>query len=409
MKYNNKTKKHLIAELDELRQQVNRLEVSNSWQKQEEELFRILRSTTPIGLFIIQDGRLVFVNEDFRKVTGRSPEELIGTDSTYIVFPEDRAMVRESAIQMLKGRRSSPYQYRLVNKDGRIIWMQQGIVSTLYRGRRAALGFSTDITELVETKAKLAELYERERKLRGELETELDKRIEFTRALVHELKTPLTPVLSSSELLVDELREEPWLSIARNIYKGAQNLNRRVDELLDLAKSEIGILRVTLKAIDASQLFKEITGEISALVSRNKQTLDVYVPSSLSPVWADEERVRQVLLNLIVNATKFTTEKGIITLRAKEKNNYLVVEVQDTGPGISEQQQKQLFQFYHREPVNLEKERFGGLGIGLALCKSLIELHGGRIWVESSVGNGSTFSFSLPLATVSQQEKLQER
>jgi two-component system aerobic respiration control sensor histidine kinase ArcB len=407
MRDNNKTKKQLIAELAELRQRIAQLEASESWQRQEEELFRILRSTTPIGLFIIQDGKLVFVNEDFRKVTGHSPDELIGTDSIQIVLPEDRVMVREAAIQMLKGQRSSAYQYRLVNKDGRIIWMLQGLVSTQYHGKRAALGFSTDITELVETKAKLGELYEREKKLREELETEVNKRIEFTRALVHELKTPLTPVLSSSDLLISELREEPWLSVAKNIYNGACNLDKRVDELLDLAKSEIGVLRVTPKAIDACQLLKEIAEEIAALVSSNRQTLTVCIPPSLSLVWADEERLRQVVLNLAINATKFTPEKGVIALRAKEKDDSLIVEVQDTGPGISEQQQKQLFQLYHREIFN--QERFGGLGIGLALCKSLIELHGGKIWVESSVGNGSTFSFSLPLATASQREKIQER
>jgi two-component system aerobic respiration control sensor histidine kinase ArcB len=407
MRDNNKTKKQLIAELAELRQRIAQLEASESWQRQEEELFRILRSTTPIGLFIIQDGKLVFVNEDFRKVTGHSPDELIGTDSIQIVLPEDRVMVREAAIQMLKGQRSSAYQYRLVNKDGRIIWMLQGLVSTQYHGKRAALGFSTDITELVETKAKLGELYEREKKLREELETEVNKRIEFTRALVHELKTPLTPVLSSSDLLISELREEPWLSVAKNIYNGACNLDKRVDELLDLAKSEIGVLRVTPKAIDACQLLKEIAEEIAALVSSNRQTLTVCIPPSLSLVWADEERLRQVVLNLAINATKFTPEKGVIALRAKEKDDSLIVEVQDTGPGISEQQQKQLFQLYHREIFN--QEHFGGLGIGLALCKSLIELHGGKIWVESSVGNGSTFSFSLPLATASQREKIQER
>jgi PAS domain S-box-containing protein len=409
MKDNNKTKKQLIAELAELRQRVVDLEASGSWQRQEEELFRILRSTTPIGLFIIQNGKLVFVNEDFRKVTGLSPDELIGTDPTQIVLPEDRIMVRKAAIQMLKRQRSSAYQYRLVNKDGRIIWMLQGIVSTQYHGKRAALGFSTDITELVETKAKLAELYERERNLREELETEVNKRIEFTRALVHELKTPLTPVLFSSELLVGELHDEPWLRIAKNIYHGAYNLNRRVDELLDLAKSEIGVLQVTPKAIDASQLLKEIADEIAALALSNKQTLTVCLSPSLSLVWADEERLRQVILNLVINATKFTPEKGTITLRAKEEGDRLIVEVQDTGPGISEQQQKQLFQLYRREVVNQDKERFGGLGIGLALCKTLIELQGGNIWVESSVGKGSTFGFSLPLTTASQRKKIQER
>ncbi len=403
MKDEQKTKEQLLNELAELRQRVAELETSDIRQRQEGELFRIFRASSPIGLFILQDGRFQFVNDEFYRVMGRSPDELLGTESMKLVFPEDRDMVRENAIRVLKGERSSPYKYRIITKDGQTRWMLEGVASIQYQGRRAVLGHSMDITEREQAQEKLEELYEQERKLRQELEAEVQRRIEFTRALVHELKTPLTPVLASSELLVTELRDEPWLSIARNIHRGASNLNNRIDELLDLAKVEVGMLQVNPKPVDARQLLHGIADEMAAVALSNGQSLILALAPSLPLVWADEERLRQVVLNLLINASKFTPEGGKITLKAKEKDATLVVEVQDTGSGIPEEEQQRLFQPYHRQIS--DREHLSGLGLGLALCKYLVELHHGKIWVESQVGKGSTFGFSIPLVTARQQEE----
>lgn len=400
MKDERKTKKQLIAEMNELRQWCAELEKTES---REEELFRIIRASSPIGLFIVQDGEFKFLNDIFRGATGRSPEELIGTNSMTLVLPEDRDMVRENAIKILKGERFSPYKYRIVTQNGEIRWMLEGLASIQFQGRRAVLGHSMDITELERAEAKLQEAYEKEKKLRQDIEAEAERKILFTRALVHELKTPLTPVLASSELLVSELKEEPYLSLAQNIHRGATNLNRRIDELLDLARVEIGMLEVNPKAVDANQLLPAIADDMKAMVTSNGQSLVVTIPPYLSPVWADEERLRQIVLNLLINASKFTPEEGTITLRAKEENSNLVVEVEDTGPGIPQEEQKQLFQPYHRQIP--DREHLSGLGLGLALCKYLVELHGGKIWVQSEIGKGSTFGFSIPLATAAQQEE----
>lgn len=407
MKDERKTKRQLINEMAELRQRVAELEASENRQSKEEELFRIFRASSPIGLFIVQDGKFQFVNDNFHRITGGSPEELIGTDPMKLVLPEDRDMLREDAIQMLNGERSSPYKYRIVDKNEQTRWMVEGVASVQYQGRRAVLGHSMDITELERAEAKLQELYQQERELRQELEAEVQRRIEFTRALVHELKTPLTPVLASSELLVAELREEPWLSIARNIHSGASNLSKRIDELLDLARVEIGMLQVNLKALDVRRLLHEIADNMAAVVSSNGQSLTLALAPSLPLVWTDEERLRQVVLNLLINASKFTPEGGKITLKAKEKDAVLVVEIQDTGPGIPKEEQQRLFQAYHRQIS--DREHLSGLGLGLALSRHLVELLGGKIWVESQVGKGSTFGFSIPLATASQREEGSEQ
>ena len=404
MKDENKTKQQLIEELVELRQRVAELEASASRERQEGELLRIFRASSPVGLFIVQDGKFKFVNDIFQNAfTVDSPDELLDTDPSRLVLPEDREMLRENAIKMLKGERSSPYKYRIVTRSGEIRWMLEGVASIQYQGKRAVLGHSMDITERERAQEKLEELYEQERSLRKELEAEVQRRIEFTRALVHELKTPLTPVLSSSELLVTELHEEPWVSVARNIHRGAANLSNRIDELLDLARSEIGMLKVNPKSIDALSLLHGIADDMAAVISSNGQSLVLKLADSLPLVWADEDRLRQIVLNLLINASKFTPEKGKITLKARQQDAYLVVEVKDTGPGIPEEEQKRLFKPYYR--YLSDRERLSGLGLGLALCKYLVELHGGKIWVKSRVGKGSTFSFTIPLADGSQQKE----
>jgi PAS domain S-box-containing protein len=397
----NKTKKQLIQELSDLRQRIAELEVSKNQFREDEETLKIFRTNMPIGLFIIQDGRFKFVNDNLRALLADVSDEIIESYSMKLVYPDDRERVRESAIKILRGESTTPYKYRIVDKEGQIRWLLESVASIQYQGRRAILGHAMDITEREMAQVKLEEAYEKERRLRQELQIEVQRRVEFTRALVHELKTPLTPIMSSSDLLVSGLKEEPWLSVAQNIQRGAINLNRRIGELLDLARGEIGMLRLNPKRVDILKLLQHVGSEMSAVASSNGQLLKVELPESLSPPWADSDRLRQVTQNLLVNATKFTPEGGTITLRAKEENGSIVVEVQDTGYGIPEEEQRRLFRPYHRQTG--DREHLSGLGLGLALCKNLVQLHGGRIWVRSQEGKGATFSFSIPINSTAQQ------
>jgi two-component system, OmpR family, aerobic respiration control sensor histidine kinase ArcB len=397
----NKTKKQLIQELRNLRQHIAELEVSKNQFREDEETLKIFRTNMPIGLFIIQDGRFKFVNDNLRALLADVSDEIIESYSMKLVYPDDRERVRESAIKILRGESTTPYKYRIIDKEGQVRWLLESVSSIQYQGKRAILGHAMDITEREMAQVKLEEAYEKERRLRHELQIEVQRRVEFTRALVHELKTPLTPIMSSSDLLVSGLKEEPWLSVAQNIQRGAINLNRRIGELLDLARGEIGMLRLNPKRVDMMMLLQHLGSEMSAVASGNGQLLKVELPESLSPPWADSDRLRQVTQNLLVNATKFTPEGGTITLRAKEENGSIVVEVQDTGYGIPEEEQRRLFRPYHRQTG--DREHLSGLGLGLALCKNLVQLHGGRIWVRSQEGKGSTFSFSIPINSSAQQ------
>ena len=269
------------------------------------------------------------------------------------------------------------------------------------------MGISRDITARKRMEEKQHELYEQERKLRQQWEEEVKKRIDFTRVLVHELKTPLTSVLASSELLTLELPEGPLLSMAKNLNRGAENLDRRIDELTDLARGELGMLRLRYGAVQPLQLLHRVFEDMAPVVSSQGHSLILNLPSSLPQTWADEDRLRQVILNLISNASKYMTQAGTITVRARKQDAHLIVEVQDTGLGIDEEEQDRLFDAYYR--LVGDREHLSGLGLGLALSKTLVELHGGQIWVESQKGRGSTFGFSVPLKPLPKRKRATKR
>jgi signal transduction histidine kinase len=241
----------------------------------------------------------------------------------------------------------------------------------------------------------LQELYDKEANLRRQLEQEMINRVEFTRALVHELKTPLTPIIASSDILLSEVKDELLHSIADNINKGAVRLNKRIDELLDVSRSETGGLVLKLSLIEPSQFIRRIVEEVTPVASQRRLSLVQDIPSVLPSIWADEDRLRQVLVNLLDNACKYTPAGETVTVRAQKGDKHLKIEVQNTGTGLTDNEMKRLFQPYYR--IEKDRQRFSGLGLGLSLCKTIIELHGGEIWVNSNPGKSVTFGFTIPL------------
>jgi signal transduction histidine kinase len=240
----------------------------------------------------------------------------------------------------------------------------------------------------------LQSLYVRERELRERLQSEMKVRVDLTRKLIHELKTPLTSLIATSQLLYDEAKDKKMGRLARYIYDGANNMNRRIEELHDVTRGEMDQLKLTLKRVNIEKLLKLILEEIRPLAGQFDILIELEIASPLSEVNADPDRIRQVLLNLINNAIKYAREGKKVTIKATEKSGAILVEVKDYGPGIPLEKQGTLFEpGYHVA----YREGSGGLGIGLSLCKVLVELHGGKIWAKSKVGRGSSFYFTIPL------------
>jgi PAS domain S-box-containing protein len=360
--------------------------------------FRSLIENAQDAVAIVDaNGILLYESPAFERMLGYGLEDRIGQSALELVHPDDMPGVTRGIAELIQNPGvAQRTEVRARHKDG--TWRILEIVGRNLLDDPVVKGIVAnfrDVTERKQAEKKLKELYQQEKDLRQQLEREIKKRAEFTRALAHELKTPLTPMLISSQVLTSELKDEQLLRLARNVSRGAANLNSRIDELLDLARGEIGMLQIKPEEMSPMLLLREVVEDVTPVAINRGQALVVELPDSLPEIMADKVRVKQVLLNLLNNALKFTPEGGKIVLRAAVKDSSLIVEVEDNGPGIDEQDQRHIFEPYQH--IENGAEHMGGLGLGLALSKMLVELHGGEIWVKSKIGKGSKFGFSLPL------------
>lgn len=251
-----------------------------------------------------------------------------------------------------------------------------------------------EITDRIQIETQLKQVLEQERILRDRVEAQIKQRIEFTRALVHELKTPLTPIIMASEILAKQQPTEELSSTARLIYNGSVSMNERIDELLDLAKGEIGLLKLNCQPHNIVEIVSEICSYMAYTFKAKKQDFTVEIPPQLPIINIDDQRIRQILINLLDNASKYTPRMGKINLRVSDNEDGIMIQVADTGLGISNEKQDKIFEPYYGLKTDDQPHR--GMGLGLSLTKMLVNLHGGNISIDSTEGHGSTFKVTLP-------------
>ena len=230
------------------------------------------------------------------------------------------------------------------------------------------------------------------------METREEEWLRFIDTLAHELKTPLTSIIAGAGLLSEELHDnidESCRKLIQTIIRNADTLENRLAELLEIVKTGSGRILLQLEPVDVRSLVQGVCLQISPLITGKNQTLTTQCVDPLPLIHGDGPRLEQVLLNLVTNAHKFTPEGGSITVTATSNGHGVTVEVRDNGIGIAQDEQSRLFKPYSR--VAADRQSHPGLGLGLALAKQVVELHGGSIWLESRSGQGSTFSFTLPL------------
>ena len=263
-------------------------------------------------------------------------------------------------------------------------------------------GIAERLGQIIESKnaeITLKKLYLREKRLHRKLQLEMKNRIEFTRLLIHELKSPLTSLMATSQLLSEETRNTRLEKLSQYVCDGANILNNRIDELHDVIKGEIGKLNLELKPLNLQKFLTSLIDETRPFCQQQQVSLQLKVKDNPLPdVYADEQRVRQIMLNLINNGCKYASEGKLIIIKVEKDISIksIKIEVRDFGPGISKDKERMIFKSGYQ--LSHENEQKGGLGIGLPLCKVLVELHGGSIWLESTVGKGSSFFFTLPLS-----------
>jgi signal transduction histidine kinase len=246
--------------------------------------------------------------------------------------------------------------------------------------------------------AELDQLYQ-------QLELASKHKSQFLANMSHELRTPLNAILGYSELMADGAYGEPsgkMLGILKRLEANGKHLLGLINDVLDLSKIEAGQLVLELSDYSVQDIAQTVRSTLESLASDKKLAFKIETPTDLPPGRGDGRRLTQVLINLVGNAIKFT-DAGEVAIKAEANNGSFYVSVRDTGPGISATDQAKLFQEFQQADNTITRKK-GGSGLGLAISKRIIEMHGGKIWVESQPGQGSTFAFTLPVIVERQAE-----
>jgi signal transduction histidine kinase len=271
--------------------------------------------------------------------------------------------------------------------------------------RKATGEFGPDTVELLRTFAtqsalaiQNARLFQEIEEKSRQLEVASRHKSEFLANMSHELRTPLNAIIGFSEILTERMfgdlndKQEEYL---QDIYTSGKHLLSLINDILDLSKIEAGRMELEVTYFDLPAALDNAMTLVRERAGRRGIALEMTVDERLGQINADERKFRQVILNLLSNAIKFTPEGGRIDVRAVPVDGSVEVSVTDTGIGIAPEDQGAIFEEFKQ--VGPASKKIEGTGLGLALSRKFIELHGGRIWVKSHVGTGSTFAFSIPL------------
>jgi signal transduction histidine kinase len=279
------------------------------------------------------------------------------------------------------------------------------LIGGLTVNKRTPGEFSPAVIELLTTFAtqsalaiQNARLFREIEEKSHQLEIASQHKSEFLANMSHELRTPLNAIIGFSEVLSERMfgelneKQEEYL---KDIYASGTHLLSLINDILDLSKIEAGRMELELTDFHLPQAIDNALMLVRERAGRRSIALHLNVDERLGQIWADERKIRQVFLNLLSNAIKFTPEGGRVEVAAVPKDGSVEVSVSDTGVGIAPADQEAVFEEFRQ--VGTAEKKAEGTGLGLTLCRKFIELHGGRIWVKSQVGEGSTFTFTIPV------------
>ena len=278
-------------------------------------------------------------------------------------------------------------------------------IGVLIMGRSTVRPFTEKQAELATTFADQAviaienvRLFEEIQEKSRQVEEASKHKSQFLANMSHELRTPLNAILGYTELVLDGIygeAPEKMRNVLERIQTNGKHLLGLINDVLDLSKIEAGQLVLTLNDYSIKDMMQGVYVAVEPLAGNKKLQFKLEVPPNLPPARGDERRLSQVLLNLVGNAIKFT-DSGQVAMKASTANSSYTVAVVDTGPGIAEADQTKIFEEFQQSESTHTKAK-GGTGLGLAIAKRIVEMHGGRLWVESTLGSGSTFFFTVPL------------
>lgn len=361
--------------------------IEDALKESEEKYRQLVEDANSIIMRMDSRGRVTFFNRFAQNFFGYVQNEILGKSVVGTIVPvTDRS--GKDLRKMISDLTLHPGNYvnnenENMTRDGRRVWIAWTNRAILDKARRPKeiLCVGNDITKI-----KKAE----------ELLKEMDSRKSaFVANVSHEFKNPLAIIKESLAQVLEGLTGEinPQQKTVLETAKGnAERLIRLVTDLLDVSKIEAGKMKLKKEELNAGRLIDEIVkGNLPAI---NKKRLDLkkHIPKDALPVTADKDKLMEIITNLLTNAIKYTPSGGSISIELEKSKDGARFEISDTGPGIAKEDVDKLFDKFER--IKAEKQE--GTGLGLSIAKDIVELHGGKIWVESKLGKGSKFIFTLP-------------
>jgi len=349
-----------------------------------EEKYRVLAETSADGVLTIDPlGRLTYMNPSFEKMCGRRKSQILATIFREYLSEDSVYLFQQISIDARnKDEKIENVELGLVHIDGHVVPIEVNIAPLKKENEFAGMVCTVrDIT------------------MRKRIEDELKKserlKTEFMNIAAHELKSPVTPIKGYLDLIIsDKDASEKIKNWARISLRNSERLLKLVNDILDVSRLDSDTMRFDMEKLSPVEVLDEIVEDIKPAVDYKKLSFITNIPRDLPSIIGDRYRLSQVLKNLLVNAVKFT-DNGSITIGAEKKDGHILISVEDTGVGISEDELRKIFTKFYQAYTG-DDRRNEGVGLGLFICKEIIGKHNGDIWAESRLGKGSKFMIKLP-------------
>ncbi|MEG3894643.1 PAS domain-containing protein [Microcoleus sp. SVA1_B6] len=369
--------------------------------QESEERFRNMANNAPFMVWVTDStGYCTFLSESWYEFTGQTEETGLGLGWVNALHPEDREQAKKAFLSA--NERQEPYrvEFRVQRSDGRYSWAIDAADPRFSESGQfeGYIGSVMDITERKQVETERDMVLQLEQTARAEAERANRIKDEFLAVLSHELRSPLNPILGWSQLLVaDKLNAAQSAKAFETIERNARLQSQLIEDLLDVSRILQGKLRLNVAPVNLATIIPSAVETVQLAAQAKKIQIQTILSRDVGQVVGDTSRLQQIVWNLLSNAVKFTPEGGRVEVRLGQIEGIAQIQVTDTGKGIIADFLPYVFDHFRQED-GATTRKFGGLGLGLAIVRQLIELHGGTVFAESAgEGKGATFTVRLPL------------
>jgi PAS domain S-box-containing protein len=381
-------------------------------ERSEEKYRSLLENANDIIYSHDLQGNYLTINRACEEVTGYTRTEILGgLNIAQVVVPEHLELAKEMTRRKLNDPSPTVYEVDIFTKDRRRLTLEISTRIAFRNGQPVAVeGIGRDVTERKRIERAREELLEREQQARRELEEASRMKDEFLATVSHELRTPLTAMLGWSHLLrAGTLDEESTAHAIETIERNARSQAQLIEDLLDVSRIITGNLRLDARPVEPASIIEGALEAVRPAAEARGVRLLKTLDTSVSSIFGDPTRLQQVVWNLLSNAIKFTPGGGQVSIRVERTGSHVRIVVTDTGEGISADFLPYVFDRFRQADARTTR-RHGGLGLGLAIVRHLVEMHGGTVNAESAgEDQGATFTVRLPLMPVYQRRSTPEQ